>query len=98
MSVKFKAEELAQECITAMHGRFFGGRKVQATMWDGLTNYNVKLQETPEQEAARRERFAREIEAQQVQEELQLAQEQSLGESAVINTSAAATNEGVDSA
>ena len=94
--MKFKAEELAQECIKAMHGRFFGGRKVEATMWDGLTNYNVRLQETPEHEAARRERFAREIEAQQVQEDLQVAQEQSLNESAAM--SAAAANEGGDRA
>ena len=65
VSVKFKAVEPAEECISKMRGRYFGGRAVDAHMWDGSTNYTVKLQESEEQIAARRSRFAAEIEAQE---------------------------------
>lgn len=71
VSVKFKADDGAQTCLKKMQGRYFGGRQVEASMWDGFTNYNVKVQETEEQQAARLERFAREIEDQRVQEQLQ---------------------------
>ena len=63
--VKFKTVEAAELCISKMQGRFFGGRQVNASMWDGTTNYNVKLQESEEQIAARRAKFAAEIEAQE---------------------------------
>lgn len=43
VSVRFKAEEAAHACIEKMRGRFFGGRKVEAHMWDGFTNYYVKV-------------------------------------------------------
>ncbi len=42
VSVKFKAEEPARTCLLRMHGRFFGGRRLAAAMWDGYTNYNVR--------------------------------------------------------
>ena len=62
VSVKFKGEEAAEACLKLMHGRFFGGRQLDAGLWDGVANYNVKRQETAEEEAARLERFAAEIE------------------------------------
>jgi len=63
VSVKFKDEDVAQACIKTMNGRFFGGRQLSAQLWDGITNYNVKKpQESAEEEAARLERFAAEIE------------------------------------
>lgn len=68
--VKFKTAEAAEACIKKMQGRFFGGRQVEAGMWDGYTNHNVKLQETAEQQAARLERFSKDIESQQLQVEL----------------------------
>jgi HIV Tat-specific factor 1 len=62
-TVKFKTEEAAHECVRIMHGRFFGGRKVEAALWDGFTDYYVKKpQETAEEQEARLERFAMEIE------------------------------------
>ena len=67
VSVRFKTVEAADKCIETMSGRFFGGRKLAAHMWDGHTNYNVKLQESEEQLAARRAAFAAEIEAQELQ-------------------------------
>lgn len=63
VSVKFREEEPAQACIKLMHGRFFGGRQLTAEMWDGLVNYNVKKpKESAEEQAARLEKFAAEIE------------------------------------
>lgn len=63
VSVKFKDEDVAQGCIKLMDGRFFGGRQVSAGLWDGTTNYNVKKpKESIEEQAARLECFAAEIE------------------------------------
>lgn len=64
--VRFKVPDAAQQCIQKMKGRFFGGQQLDALMWDGVTNYMVKKQkqivESPEEEAARLEQFAEEIE------------------------------------
>jgi len=50
VSVKFKGEAAAKTCVEKMNGRFFGGRQVVASLWDGFTNYNAtKLEETEEQ-------------------------------------------------
>lgn len=43
VTVKFKAEEAAQQCVQKMHGRFFAGRRLVAGMWDGRENFNVKV-------------------------------------------------------
>jgi hypothetical protein len=43
VSVKFKDIEPAQKCISLMHGRFFGGRRLEAALWDGFTNYSAKV-------------------------------------------------------
>ena len=64
VSVKFKLPDPAAECVRLMHGRFFGGRQLHAALWDGVTNYGVvKAVETEEDEQARLERFAAELEA-----------------------------------
>lgn len=73
--MKFKTEEGAQACLKKMDGRFFGGRQVVAKLWDGFTNYNMKLQESEESTQARREQFAKEIEAQEIEEKLRKEQE-----------------------
>jgi len=62
ISVRFKFEDAAAECIKLMNGRFFAGRQIVAHMYDGVTNYNVKLKESEEEQAARLEAFTREIE------------------------------------
>ena len=64
VTVKFRAPEAAQSCIRLMAGRFFGGRRLEAALWDGVTVFYVpKPAETPEEQAARLEAFARELEA-----------------------------------
>lgn len=36
-------QEAADECVRIMNGRFFGGRQLEASKWDGFTNFNVKV-------------------------------------------------------
>lgn len=43
VSVRFVTDEGAQEALRVMGGRFFGGRRISAELWDGITNYNVKV-------------------------------------------------------
>ncbi|KAK9803813.1 hypothetical protein WJX73_002579 [Symbiochloris irregularis] len=66
MSVRFKTPDAATACVQKMQGRFFGGRQLEAFMWDGVTNYQVKKSKpgppSGEDEATRLEAFAAEIE------------------------------------
>lgn len=41
-SVAFKEPEEADMCQTALNGRWFGGRKLSAELWDGVTDYQVE--------------------------------------------------------
>jgi putative hemolysin len=64
---------LLVQCITVMEGRFFGGRQIEAALWDGIQQYHVKpakktKEETEAEQQARLERFAAEIEAQEAPE------------------------------
>ena len=48
-----------------MHGRFFGGRQLDAALWDGIEKFYVKpakAKETADEEAARLEKYAAELE------------------------------------
>ena len=63
VTVRFREEEAARACVVRMHGRFFGGRQLQAAMWDGFSNFHVRVTESEEEQAARLERFAAELEA-----------------------------------
>ena len=60
--MRFKTAEAAAGCIEKMKGRFFGGRKLDAFMWDGITNYVVKKAAAAEDETARLEAYAKSIE------------------------------------
>lgn len=63
VSVKFKQEEHVQGCIAKMNGRWFGGLQIAAHRWDGVTNYAlVKAKDSVEQEEARLDAFAKELE------------------------------------
>jgi len=46
-TIAFNEFEDADKCIELMNGRFFAGRKLDATLWDGKTKY--KVQETEEE-------------------------------------------------
>ncbi|CAM9296010.1 unnamed protein product, partial [Lampetra planeri] len=41
-SVSFREAEEADGCVAALHGRWFGGRQLQAETWDGVTDYQVE--------------------------------------------------------
>lgn len=51
MLVTFKTPEEADACIAAIHRRWFGGRQLDASTYDGRTKYYTK--ETEEERAAR---------------------------------------------
>lgn len=40
-SLLFKEPEMADECVAALNGRWFGGKKLTAESYDGTTNYQV---------------------------------------------------------
>jgi hypothetical protein len=40
VTVRFKQAEPAEACVSLMDGRFFGGNKLAAHMWDGFTQYH----------------------------------------------------------
>ncbi len=50
-----------------MNGRFFGGRQIEAALWDGIAQFYVKPtkpnKETEEEQQKRLEQFAAELEA-----------------------------------
>ncbi|XP_056141237.1 HIV Tat-specific factor 1 [Lampris incognitus] len=41
-SVAFKEPDHADACLLALDGRWFGGRKLSAQLWDGTTDYQVE--------------------------------------------------------
>ena len=41
----FKEPEEADVCLEALNGRWFGGRQLSATVWDGKTKYDIKESE-----------------------------------------------------
>uniref|UniRef100_A0A672SPW5 17S U2 SnRNP complex component HTATSF1 n=1 Tax=Sinocyclocheilus grahami TaxID=75366 RepID=A0A672SPW5_SINGR len=41
-SVAFKEPEEADVCQAALNGRWFGGKKLSAQLWDGVTDYQVE--------------------------------------------------------
>ena len=41
-SIGFKEAESAEACVRAMNGRWYGGRRLEVVVWDGVTNYQVQ--------------------------------------------------------
>lgn len=72
--VKFKTAYSAAECIKLMHNRFFAGRQLTCTYWDGVTDYTVEVAEEVEEQ--RIEQFGDWIEEQELPAELQLQVEE----------------------
>lgn len=62
--VKFAEPSGAAKCVQVMHGRWFDGRHISAEKWDGVTDFSVKAQETEEEQQARLERYAAELEGE----------------------------------
>lgn len=47
VSVKFQHREDAIECVNKMNGRFFGGQRLEARVYDGLERYKRSKKHTP---------------------------------------------------
>ena len=65
VSVRFKDGADSQKCVDAMKGRWFGGTRLEAGMWDGLTNYakqGLAGDETEAEQNSRLERFGKSLE------------------------------------
>ena len=65
VSARFKDENAARACVAAMRGRWFGGKRIDASLWDGVTNYakaGVRDDETEAEQNARLEKFAADLE------------------------------------
>ena len=74
VSVKFRTPDAAAACIRVMEGRFFGGRRLEAALWDGVANFNVKRAgESAEEQAARLEAYAAALEAAEEREDAEEA-------------------------
>jgi HIV Tat-specific factor 1 len=58
VEVKFQIPTAAEDCIAKLNGRFFGGRTVEATMWDYKTKYN-EVRETIEDMERRHKEFGK---------------------------------------
>ena len=46
IKVVFRTSTAAERCLEVMNGRFFAGRQIEASLWDGVTNYEVKVDDT----------------------------------------------------
>ncbi|KAJ3015219.1 hypothetical protein HKX48_004707 [Thoreauomyces humboldtii] len=57
MTIKFKEPEAAELCIRKMNGRFFAGRRIDASLSDGKAKYR-QSSSGPTNEAAEQERLA----------------------------------------
>lgn len=65
VAIKFRMEDAAQACIALMHGRYFGGRQLEAALWDGIEKFYVKpviVKETEEEQVQRLDQYAAELE------------------------------------
>jgi len=71
--VKFTQPTAASEAVKLWDGREFDGRRVQATFWDGVTDYTVRNEAKEEAEMEKRhEEFGQWLESQDLPEELRL--------------------------
>jgi HIV Tat-specific factor 1 len=66
VTVRYAQKEEADACVAMMNGRWFGSRQIYAGKYDGVTNFNAKapVVETEEEQMARLEAFAAEIEGE----------------------------------
>ena len=53
MTLRFKSPEGAESCLREWNGRWFAGRQIEASLWDGRT----KLGKEEESEAAQKARL-----------------------------------------
>ena len=76
--VKFKTSYAANECVSLMNGRYFGGQRIRSFFWDGVTNYTTAKSEEmiEKEEKSRLDQFGDFLENQEVDQEFHLKTEQ----------------------
>ena len=71
--IKFTTAIAAEQCMKSFDGRFFDGRQLECTYWDGETDYTVK--EKAEDEEQRLDEFGDWLENQSSEDEHSDAEE-----------------------
>jgi len=71
ISVRFKDELSVIICIKKMNGRYFGGKRIVAEVYDGKTKYKVEnpLEDKEEEERKRSERYRKFLNQQNEEEQ-----------------------------
>lgn len=63
VSVAFKEFEAADMCILKMNDRWYGGRQLAVSQWDGITNFQVEESDQEREDRLRKwESFLKEEE------------------------------------
>ena len=71
--VKFTQPAAASATIKAYHSIFIGGKRIEATFWDGVTDFTIRDEEKETKEAERRhQEFGEWLDQQQLPEHLRL--------------------------
>jgi len=70
--VKFFQPAAATEAVKKYHGKLFNGRKVNASFWDGVTDYTIHDDNEPAENEKRLEEFGQWLESQKLPEEFRL--------------------------
>jgi HIV Tat-specific factor 1 len=63
IKIKFKSPLAAEKCIETLNNRFYNGKQIEASYWDGKTDYN-KIMEDVETQDKRIDEFGQWLEAE----------------------------------
>ena len=61
MTVSFKTRHAAEACVAAWNGRWFDGRQIAASMWDGKTKISTGQDESDAAQRARLDAYAKSL-------------------------------------
>ena len=61
MTVSFKTRHAAEACVAAWNGRWFDGRQIAASMWDGETKISTGQDESDAAQRARLDAYAKSL-------------------------------------
>ena len=62
IKIKFKIPKAAEDSISALNGRFYNGKQIEALYWDGKTDYS-KVKDENESNEKRIDEFGKWLEA-----------------------------------
>ena len=61
MTIRFKSIEAAEACVAAWNGRWFDGRQIEASIWDGRSKFVSERDESEAAQKARLDAYAAEL-------------------------------------